>query len=282
MPDSVGVIDSHIHLWDPARLNYPWLESLPRIRRAFGLAELAEATPGVPLQGLIFVECNAEPRQALDEVRAVAELAREEPRLLGSVAYADLTNTAELPRLLDAFRELGTVRGVRHNIQGNPPGFCISREFVAGVAEAGRRGFTFDLCATHDQLEEVVELAQRVPGTRLVLDHCGKPDIAGARLDPWRGHIRELAALPHVSCKISGLLTEAGVDWTEEKLLPYVDHVVEQFGVDRVMYGGDWPVLTLAGTYLEWYRFTRRFTAEWTPEERAAFYRENALRFYGI
>ncbi|HEX6924791.1 MAG TPA: amidohydrolase family protein [Longimicrobiaceae bacterium] len=282
MPDSFGVIDSHLHLWDPARLSYPWLESLPRIHRTFGLEELTEATPGIPLQGFIFVECNTAPGQTLDEVRAVAELAREEPRLLGSVAYADLTNAAELPRLLDAFRELGSVRGVRHNIQGNPPGFCTSSEFVAGVTEVGRRGFTFDLCATHDQLGDVVELARRVPATRLVLDHCGKPDIASGRLDPWRAHISELAALPHVSCKISGLLTEAGVDWTEEKLLPYVDHVVEQFGTDRVMYGGDWPVLTLVGSYLEWYQFTRRFTAEWTPGERAAFYRENALRFYGI
>lgn len=283
MAASVSVVDSHLHLWNPARLRYPWLESLPKLRRTFGLDEFVQATRGVPLEGMIFVECNCAPDQAVAEARGVAELALEEQRVLGSVAYADLTRPAELAPLLDEYRRLRTVRGVRHNIQGNSAGFCTSPEFVEGVNEAGRRGFTFDLCATHDQLEEVLELARRTPKTLLVLDHCGKPDIARGKLDPWRQHIRELARLPNVHCKISGLLTEAGPDaWSEEMLLPYAEHVVEHFGVGRVMYGGDWPVLTLAGTYLEWYQFTRRFTAAWSPKDRSAFYRDNALHFYGI
>lgn len=279
---AVPVIDSHLHLWNPERLSYPWLEETPPLRRPFGLTELATATEGVPLHGFIFVECNTAPEQALEEARIIREIADDEPRLLGIVAFADLTRPQELPAVLAAYRELGLVCGVRHNIQGMPRGFCHSEAFIAGVREVGRQGFTFDLCATHDQLDEVVRLAEACPDTPLILDHCGKPGIAAGKRDPWRAHIRELAQLPHLWGKLSGLLTEAGSDWSEDQLLPYAEHVVDEFGHERVMYGGDWPVLTLAGTYGEWYQFTRRFTSEWTPATRRAFYHDNALRCYGI
>lgn len=276
------MIDSHVHLWDPERLSYPWLEQEPRINRRFDLNDLAAATGRIPLDGFIFVECNTAPEQALEEARTIREIAEHEPRLLGIVAFADLTRTEDLGATLEAYRDLGRVCGVRHNIQGMPRGFCLSDSFVEGVREVGRQGFTFDLCATHDQLDEVVQLAVACPDTRLILDHCGKPDIAAGKLDPWRAHIRELAAMPHLWGKISGLLTEAGAEWTEDDLRPYAEQMVAEFGSERLMYGGDWPVLTLAGTYGEWYQFTRRFTADWSLPERQAFYHQTALRCYGL
>lgn len=283
MPTPPSVVDSHVHFWDPDELRYPWLDGLPRLSRRFGPPDLSRAAAGVPLQGMIFVECNCLPARAVTEVESVVRLAEGEERIVGIVAFADLTRPEELPPLLDRYTETPKVRGIRHNIQGNPPGFCLRDDFVEGVREAGRRGLTFDLCATHDQLAEVVELARRCPDTRLVLDHCGKPAIGARALDPWREHVRMLSALPHVCCKLSGLLTEtAPAGWAEEDLLPYAEHVVDCFGTGRVMYGGDWPVLTLAGTYLEWYQFTRRFTADWSDAECASFYGGNALRFYDI
>jgi L-fuconolactonase len=278
-----AIVDSHVHFWDPERLDYPWLDSLPRVRRAFDPADLDRDALGLPLGGLVFVECNCRGEQALQEARMVAEMAVREPRILAIVAFADLMSPEQLPPLLDAYVSLPLVRGIRHNIQGNPPGFCLHDHFIQGVREVGRRGFTFDLCATADQLPDVVELAARCPETALVLDHCGKPRIGARALDPWRLHIRNLAALPNVHCKLSGLLTESGpAGWSEEELVPYAEQVADAFGPDRLMYGGDWPVLTLAGTYREWYQFTRRFTEDWEPARQAAFYRENALRFYGI
>lgn len=279
---AVPMIDSHVHFWDPERLSYPWLEEEPRLNRRFDLADLASATGRAPLEGFIFVEGNPVPEQALDEARMIREIAEQDSRLLGIVAFADLTRPQDLGKTLEAYRALGRVCGVRHNIQGMPRGFCLSDAFVAGVQEVGRQGFTFDLCATHDQLDEVVQLAAACPNTRLILDHCGKPGIDAGLRDPWREHIRELAALPHLWCKISGLLTEAGTEWSEEQLLPYVEHVVAEFGAERIMYGGDWPVLTLAGTYGEWYQFTRRFTAKWSLPERQGFFHQNALRCYGL
>jgi L-fuconolactonase len=280
---AAAVVDSHVHFWDPGALEYPWLSELPSLRRPFGPAEFASAAAGVPLEGVVFVECNCAPEQSLGEVEAVGRLAEEDPRILGIVAFADLAAPEPLGPRLDRLQGQPLVRGIRHNIQGTEPGFCLRPAFVEGVREAGRRGLTFDLCATHDQLADVVELCRLCPETRLVLDHCGKPGIREHLLDPWRARMRELAELPHLWCKLSGLLTEADhAAWAEEELVPYADHVAETFGPERLMYGGDWPVVTLAGTYREWYQFTRRFTGGWSAAERAAFYGGNALRCYDL
>ena len=140
---------------------------------------------------------------------------------------------------------------------------------------------------THDQLRDVVALVGRCPETRFVLDHCGKPAIrAGVRsFEPWRADVARLAAHENISCKLSGLLTEAtsgGGDWRWQDLMPYAASVVECFGMERVMYGSDWPVLTLAGRYCDWYEFTERVTAGWSAAERSRFYADNALRVYGL
>jgi L-fuconolactonase len=116
-----------------------------------------------------------------------------------------------------------------------------------------------------------------------VLDHCGKPPIRERRTEPWQTDVAALAAHENVSCKISGLLTEASREgWSDDDLVPYAEWVVGQFGADRVLYGSDWPVLTLAGNYCDWYGFTQRFTAAWSAAERSAFYGANAARVYGL
>lgn len=274
------VLDSHVHFWDTARLEYPWLEDHPPLRRSFLPADYWRAMEGVPIEGIIFVEGNPRPEQSLDEVRLIEELARTEPRLEGIVAYVDLLGSG-LSATLDELARRPLVRGVRHNIQGNPPGFARQTAFVEGVREAGRRGLTFDLCATHDQLPDVIALARRTEGTRLVLDHCGKPAILEGRLEPWAAQIRELALLPHVWCKISGLLTEADPEsWRPEDVLPYAEHVVDCFTTERVMYGSDWPVMTLANRSSEWYALTLSLTTGWSDEERQRFYSRNARDFY--
>lgn len=278
-----SVVDSHVHFWDPAELDYPWLDALPALRRPFGPAEYAAASAEAPVERVVFVECNPAPGQGVAEARRVQRLAEAEPRLAGIVAFADLLDLGSLVGVLDELSSLPLLRGVRHNIQGNPPGFCLQPAFVAGVLEVGRRGLSFDLCATHDQLGEVAELAARCPDTRLVLDHCGKPAIRDRAMEPWRDSIARLASLEHVWCKLSGLLTEADpARWSEDDLLPYADHIAAAFGTGRLMYGSDWPVLTLAGPYGAWYQFTRRFTRDWSPDEARRFYRDNAAEFYRL
>lgn len=279
----MSILDSHVHFWDPASLSYPWLDDLPSLRRAFGPAEYVEAANGVPVEGVLFVEANPHPSQGAAEARRVERLAAEYPWIAGIVAFVDLTrDPGATAAALDELGGIPLVRGIRHNIQGNPAGFCLQPGYVEGVREVGRRGLVFDLCATHDQLPEVIELVDRVPNTRFVLDHCAKPGIRDALLDPWRADLARLAERERVRCKISGLLTEAGERASKAELLPYVNHVVESFGTGRVMYGSDWPVLTLAGSQSGWYDFTRSFTTGWSEDEVRGFDRGNAIDTYAL
>jgi L-fuconolactonase len=280
---SPGVVDAHVHFWDPRVLRYPWLDALPDLNRPFAPSDYATATRNVPIDKVVVVECNCAPEESDREVAYFERLMQIEPRLAGIVAFADLTDEREIACVLERLGASPKVKGVRQNIQGQPPGFCLQRTFVNGVQLAGRRGLTFDLCATHDQLAEVVTLVEQCPDTRFVLDHCGKPAIRTHQVDPWRTYIARLAASENVWCKLSGLLTEADLEhWREQDLAPYAVTVLEQFGADRLMYASDWPVLTLAGRYAEWHAFTEHVVASLSDAERQRVYRDNAAQVYEL
>ena len=282
------MVDAHVHFWDPGALHYPWLDEIPSLRRAFLPYDYRAATGEVPISRIVFVEANCRPDETQHEVALVQRLADDEPRIAGIVAFADVAQglgagSRALDRTLDALTRSPRVKGIRQNIQGQPTGFCLAPAFVDGVREVGRRGLTFDLCATHDQLSDVVQLVRLCPGTRFVLDHCGKPAIKEGRAERWRTDIAALAVYENVACKVSGLLTQAAPKpWRDEDLVPYADWVTRCFGTQRVLYGSDWPVLTLAGSYCDWYGFTQAFTATWTAAERDRFYGGNAVAVYGL
>ena len=273
------IVDAHVHFWDPAALEYPWLEEIAALQRSFLPADYSAALGTLAVERCVLVEANCLPAQSLREVEFFERLAGNDPRIVGIVAFADLTE----PATLECLTSQSSVKGVRQNIQGQPRGFALQRGFLAGVREVGARGWTFDLCITHDQLGEAIALVEQCPDTQFVLDHCGKPAIRTAARDPWRHELAQLATHENVCCKISGLLTEADLAcWREDDLLPYVWHAVDCFGVDRVLYGSDWPVLTLAGTYASWFDFTAHFTESWSDHERRCFYAENAARVYRL
>ena len=143
MPPSI--VDSHVHFWDPAELSYPWLDGLPSLRRAFLPRDYVTATEQLPIDRLVFVEANARPEQAGREVEFVLRLAREDRRVAGIVAFVDVSQGpgvggSGLGEALDVLSRVPLVKGIRQNIQGHPPGWCIPRAFVDGVREAARRG----------------------------------------------------------------------------------------------------------------------------------------------
>ena len=276
------VIDTHAHFWDVDRLDYPWIESGSPFARNFLLEDYQRVSADVPIERMVFVECDAHPRCSVAEAEWVADLAAIDPRIQAIVARVPLHEKDAMARL-EAIAAMPLARGVRDNIQGHAPGFALGDTFVAGVREVARRGLHFELCLKHDQLAETIELVRRCPEVRFILDHCAKPDIAGGLREPWRSQMADLAALPNVICKISGLVTEADWEnWEPDDVLWYARTAAEIFGPERIMFGSDWPVNEVAGGYMRWFRLAQELSAGWTPEHRDRFFAANAERVYRL
>ena len=276
------ILDAHVHFWDPDQLHYPWLKDAPALERVFLPSDLPALADHV-LDGVIFVEANCRTAENLDELAFVEEMADDGARILGVVVFVDMCDGERRTASLQQIERRARVVGVRHNLQRQPNGFGIQAEFVRGVQEVGSLGFTFDLCITADQLPEAMELVRQCPDTSFVLDHCGKPDIAGDGFEPWASDIRRLADHGNVACKLSGLLSEARPDQRSASgLLPFARHAMDCFGPDRLLYGSDWPVVTTAGGEPLWRSLAHEFTSHWSVAARQAFFFDNAVRFYGI
>lgn len=284
MPDC-PIVDSHVHLWNPDRFRMPWLDARPSIDRPFGAAEFREHTEDLPIAGMVYVEVATAPVYSLLEARWAVAQADDDPRLRGIVAFAPIDFGDRAYTYLDALAALGPrVKGVRRLLQSETdPRFCLEPSFLRGVSLLPEFGFSFDLCITHHQLPAAIELVRRCPDVRFVLDHIAKPDIAAGVRDPWREQMRTLAREPNVTCKISGLVTEANhARWTMEDLAPYVEHVLDVFGEERVMFGGDWPVALLASSYRRWVDTLDALTAQLSENARRKLWGENAVRIYRL
>jgi len=284
MPD-FPIIDTHVHLWDPRRFRIPWLDGVPQINQTYALKEYAEHTQGVTIEAMVYLEVDVAPSYRLLEAQWVNALANEEPRLRAIVPSAPLEDGDCARSYLEALKALGPrVKGVRRLLQAEPDdAFALRPDFVRSVRALADYDFSFDICIFHRQLPAVIELVRRCPEVRFILDHLGKPDIKAGLRDPWQAHIRALAALPNVVCKISGMVTEADhARWTVDDLRPYFETVYDAFGPDRVMFGGDWPVVLLASSYKRWVETVDALTQGLSEDDRRKLWAENAKRVYRL
>jgi L-fuconolactonase len=285
MPD-FPIIDAHVHLWNPSRQAIPWLANVPALNARHELAEYAAATAGVEIEAFVYEEIDILPDYRLLEVRQFNEYANQDPRLRGMVASAPLEQGEQARALIEALvaEGEGRVKGIRRLLQGeSDPAYCLRPGFVAGVALLAEFDLVFDICVYHAQLANAVELVRQLPEVRFVLDHIGKPDIRGGVLDPWRRDIENLAALPNVACKVSGVATETDWEtWTVNDVAPYVRHVLACFGEDRVLFASDWPVATQATTYGRWVETVDALTSDWTEAAKRKLWAENARATYRL
>lgn len=281
--ERIEIVDTHVHFWDPEVLDYPWLKEAPALDQKFAIEAFKSASEGLHIESKVFVECNCDSSQNIREVEWIENLAVIDPGIKGIVAYADMNDHTTLDRQLTVLKEHALVKGIRHNIQFNPQGFATTDAFVNGVTKVLNNGFHFELCLTHDQLPECNELVTKLPPKPLMIDHCAKPGIKDGLMDDWKRGMEQLASNDHIYCKVSGLLTEADhSNWTKEEILPYMDHVLAQFGIDRIVYGGDWPVSTLAGGYGAWFELVDEWTSNWKTAQKERFYKRNAEVFYRL
>ncbi|MFE7198362.1 amidohydrolase family protein [Microbacterium oxydans] len=239
------VLDSHLHLWDPEALAYTWLDG--PLSERFAGAELERArVERAETERSIFVQAETVEDDFLDEVHWVAELAPT-AGVVGIVAGIRLDRDTDTVVHLEALAAEPLVVGVRHLLQDGPDGLALSAAFVTGAREVARRDLAFDVCIRAEQLPEVARLAAAIPELRIVLDHLGKPAVgtAAAPLAPsaeWVRDLTEVAGHANAFCKLSGLQAEAGGDWAAEQLVPFLDVAADAFGVERLMWGSDWPV----------------------------------------
>ncbi|MFL5258924.1 MAG: amidohydrolase family protein [Hyphomicrobiales bacterium] len=283
MPD-FAIVDSHVHLCDPRRFGYGWTKNAPSLNRQVLPDDLMKAASPVKIDRFVFVEVDVDFPQHVKEAEWIAELAHSDKRLAGMVAALPLERGKEVAGELEELRQHKVLKAIRRLIQNQPdPDFCIRPDFIAGLKLLAPYDLAFDICVFHHHLPNVIKMVAQCPEVRFTLDHIGKPAIKAGQIDPWRQHLKKLAALPNVHCKISGVSTEADhKNWTREQLKPYIAHAIDTFGFDRVMYGGDWHVLELAGTYPQWVEIVDWVVENATPEEKRKLYRDNAQSFYRL
>jgi L-fuconolactonase len=278
------IVDAHVHLYDVKRLSYGWLASVPKINRTYGLADFDKARGPIVVDKLVFAEVAVDPGLHLAEAEFIQELADRDPRLCGIVAHLPLEKGVAVEGDILALKKLRNVRGIRRLIETERnPAFCLEPEFLAALGLLPKHGLSFDICIKHTAMAYALELVKRCPEVSFVLDHIGKPDIRNGLREPWWSQIRELAKLPNVVCKVSGAITEADHQkWTASQVKPYVAHVIESFGFDRVMYGSDWTVSELTHAYPAWVGVIDEVTAGASEAELRNLYRNTAIRTYRL
>ena len=283
MPDC-AVVDTHVHLWDPRTFTYPWLADAPKLNRPFLLKDYDEACRTLHVEAIVFVQCEADFSQAMDEAKWVMKLAQDDARIKAIIPWIPLEKGDACRPFLDELKQSPLVKGVRRLLQSEADlEFCVQPDFIRGLQILAEYEFSFDICISHVQMANTIRMVQQCPDVSFVLDHIGKPAIKGHVFEPWSRQIKTLSELPNVVCKMSGLITEADHEnWTKEDLKPYVDHVVRCFGFDRLMYGGDWPVVTMAGRYTQWLDALEWAIGGCSPHENMRLFHDNAVHVYRI
>ena len=277
------IVDTHIHLWDPSVLRYPWLEEVPFLNKPYLLADYRNACGEINVETMIFVQCDTHPDDNLKEAEWVTSLSKEDPRIRGIVAGAPLEAGDGVKPLLEQLADIPLVKGIRRLIQSESLEFCVQPDFISGVQSLEKFGLIFDICIYHPHLANTIQFVKQCPNVQFILDHIGKPNIKDQLFEPWKREIKELSEFPNVFCKVSGLVTEADFErWTAADLKPYIDHVIECFGFDRVIYGSDWPVAAQATEYSRWVDTLERAVSGCSDDELSRLFRDNALQFYRV
>ena len=277
------IVDTHVHLWHPKQLRYPWLAEVPALNRPYLLKDYIAASSALEIESIVFVQCDTHPDDGLKEPAWITALAAVEPRIQGIVAWAPLEEGEQVAPFVEKLAENRLVKGIRRLIQSESVDFCVQPNFVSGVKVLSRYGLSFDICIFHPQLANAIRLVEQCPHVQFILDHIGKPDIKHQLFDPWKQEIETLAAFPNVHCKISGLVTEADLEkWTPADLQPYIEHVINCFGFDRVIYGSDWPVSTQASDYPRWVQTLKDAVSGCSSEALRNLFRDNAIKFYRL
>jgi len=270
-------LDSHQHFWRYTAAEYPWIPEGSPLQRDWLPADLVRIHRSLGFDGSIAVQA----RQSLAESWWLLGLADADPTVKAVVGWVDL-QSERVEESLAALAAHPRLAGVRHVAQDEPDdGFLVRPAVVRGIGALRQFDLTYDLLIYPRQLPAAIELVRHFPEQPFVLDHIAKPLIRDGLIEPWASQIRELARHPNVGCKVSGMVTEADhLNWKADDFRPYLDVVFEAFRPERLMFGSDWPVCLLAGSYEQVEGLVRDHVRHLGPEQAAGFWGGNCARFY--
>ena len=296
--DQLPVIDTHQHLWDLSKFKPPWLDGAPEVlRHSHATREYLEATRGLNVVKAVYMEVDVHPRQHVQEAKHVIQLCRSDDHPTVAAVISGRPNSAVFGDYIKRFRNSPFIKGVRQvlHVPSAQRGLCLEPEFVRSIRLLGELGMSFDLCMRPTELVDGLKLSQACPETRFIMDHCGNADpkaflaksLQGDDAPShdetaWRRDIEKLAQQSNVVCKISGFVVRAPENWQAETLAPVINHCLDAFGPDRVMFGGDWPVCKISATYRQWVGALKEVIQNRSQLEQRKLLHDNAQRFYGV
>lgn len=272
-------IDSHQHFWKYNPSNHAWInDEMKAIQKDFLPADLQPLLHQEGIQGCVTVQVD----QTEDENHFLLSLASNSDFIKGVVGWIDF-RADNLENRLQFFKQFFKLKGFRHIVQGEPKGFLTDKKFIDGVSKLSNYGFTYDLLIYHHQMEEALKFVEQLPNVKIVVDHIAKPAIKSGGNTRWEADITALGAFDNVCCKISGMVTEADWKrWKQEDFTPYLDKTFEAFGVNRIMYGSDWPVCLVAATYQQQFSIVHQYISRLSLSEKQMVMGDNAKTFYNL
>jgi L-fuconolactonase len=273
-------IDSHHHLWKYNARDYVWMnDAMTLLRRDFLIPELEDVMREAGVEGTVAVQA----RQTITETEWLLDIAEHHPFILGVVGWVPLA-APNAGHILDRFVQHPRLKAVRHVLHDEADDFyMLNDDFNRGIDLLENYGLAYDILIFERHLPQTIAFVDRHPGQVFVMDHIAKPRIRDGMMSPWREHMKDLAKRENVYCKVSGMTTEADWNsWTPDVLRPYFDVVLSAFGPKRLMFGSDWPVLTLAGRYRTWMNAFRSFVRELSPNEQESLCRGTAMTAYRL
>jgi L-fuconolactonase len=273
-------IDAHQHLWRYVSPGPAWMaDGMGALQRDFLLSDLRTVTTEAGITGTIVVETE----RTNAETEWLSKVASSDDLICGVVGWAPLT-TSDVPSELERIAALPKMKAVRHPIHDEPDDqFVLRDDFNRGIAELKQFDLGYDILIFERHLPQTIQFVDRHPDQIFILDHVAKPRIRDRVLGPWQTNIRELALRPNVYCKLSGMVTEADWDtWSDEGLSPYFETVLEAFTPKRLMFGSDWPLVTLASSCRRWLGTVRAAIAHLSRDERTWILARTAVEAYRI
>ncbi len=280
------IVDTHQHLWDLKQFKLPWIKADSPLAKNFVLDDYRKATDGLNVVKTVYMEVDVDPSQQDAEADFVIGLCKdfEKTRMAGAVISGRPASDG-FKKYVGRFKGSKHVKGLRQVLHGDgtKAGYCLEPAFVKGIQLLGDLGLSFDLCMRPGELSDGAKLIDECPGTRFILDHCGNGNVQAKDRTEWKKGLEAVAKHMNVVCKVSGIVASAKPGaWTADDLAPVVNQTLDTFGPDRVMFGGDWPVCTLAATYRQWVEALKVIVKERKEEEQRKLFHDNAVKFYGL